>query len=85
VNCDLSGKCGLCLQYSYASGKWPVCLAIARNWQLIGGTLNLDKSGGNDVVIINGFVSELNGSLYKMCHLAAVVDVVLLEYSLCIM
>jgi len=65
VKCDLSGECGLCL-YWYASGKWSVHLATCRRkWQLVDGKFTLDKSGGNEVLLINGSFSEFGDSWYK--------------------
>jgi len=44
---------------------------IAGNWQLGGGTFTLDRSGGNDAVLIDGLVSEFGNSWYKNCTSAA--------------
>jgi len=47
-----------------ASGQ-IVSPPVAGNWQLVDGTFTLDKSGGNDVLLINGPVSEFGYSWYK--------------------
>jgi len=70
VKCDLSGdwtvRSGLCLHwYAIAVSGQFVSPLTAGNWQLIDGTFPLDKSGGYDVLLINGLVSEFGDSWHR--------------------